>query len=51
MSAAAKETRNAIVNDVENEYFAILIDESQDASTKEQMSVVLCYVDKHGHVI
>jgi len=28
-----------------------LVDESRDVLTKEQMTVVLCYVDKHGHVI
>ena len=49
--AAATKTRNAIVNDIENEYFSILVDESQDVSTKEQMAVVLRYVDKKGHVI
>ena len=49
--AAATETRNAIVNDIKNEYFAILVDESRDVSTKEQMAVVLRYVDKKGHVI
>ena len=48
---AATETRNAIVNDLGDEYFNILVDKSQDVSTKKQMTVVLRYIDKHGHVI
>ena len=48
---AATETRKAIINDIGDEYFAILVDESRDVSAKEQMAVVLRYVDKYGHVI
>ena len=33
--AVAIETRNVIVNDLEDEYFVILVDESRDVSTKE----------------
>ena len=32
-------------------FFSVLIDESRDISTKEQMMVALRYVDKKGHVI
>ena len=31
--------------------FSIVIDESRDISTKEQMIVVLHYVDKNGYVV
>ena len=36
------------MNDV---LFSILIDESRDISAKDQMAVVLCYVDKNGYVV
>jgi hypothetical protein len=32
-------------------FFSVLIDESRDISTKEQMAVALWYVDKKGHVV
>jgi len=48
---AATETRKAIINDIGDEYFTILVDESRDVSAKEHMAVVLRYVDKYGHVI
>ncbi|XP_028101773.1 zinc finger MYM-type protein 1-like [Camellia sinensis] len=47
-NCAACETTNAIIEDIENQFFAILVDESRDVSTKEQMAVVLRYVDKRG---
>ena len=50
MCAAATGTKNAIVNDMRMN-IVILVDEIQDVSTKEQMAVVLRYVDKKGHVI
>jgi hypothetical protein len=31
--------------------FAILVDESRDISVKEQLAIVLRYIDKRGHVI
>lgn len=31
--------------------FAFLVDESLDIAMKEQMTAILCYVDKKGHVI
>ena len=34
-----------------NGFFSILVDESRDISIKEQMAVVLRYVDKKGIVI
>ncbi|KAF8388536.1 hypothetical protein HHK36_027211 [Tetracentron sinense] len=48
---AATETTNAIINEVGDSLFSILIDESRDISIKEQMVVVLRYVDKRGYVI
>ncbi|KAL0533945.1 hypothetical protein IC582_028221 [Cucumis melo] len=41
---------NSIIQDIGYKLFSILIDESKDISSKEQMSIVLRYVDK-GRVI
>jgi hypothetical protein len=50
-NAAASETLDALLKDLGNLSFAILIDESRDISIKEQLTIVLRYVDKRGHVI
>jgi hypothetical protein len=50
-SAAAVETSNAIIMELGDAFFFVLIDESRDISTKEQMAVALRYVDKKGHVV
>ena len=49
-NAAAIETINAIIEDIGDSLFAIIVDESRDMSTKEQLAIALCYVDKLGHV-
>ena len=49
--AASIEMCNAIVNCLGDALFYVLIDESRDISTKEQMVVVLRFVDKKGHVV
>uniref|UniRef100_A0A2N9FVI6 TTF-type domain-containing protein n=1 Tax=Fagus sylvatica TaxID=28930 RepID=A0A2N9FVI6_FAGSY len=51
VSAAAVETSNAIIMELGDAFFSVLIDESRDISTKEQMAVALRYVDKKGHVV
>ncbi|XP_045791578.1 zinc finger MYM-type protein 1-like [Trifolium pratense] len=51
VKAVARETSKAIICDINGYLFSILIDESRDSSVKEQMSLVLRYVDKKGHVI
>ncbi|XP_073304595.1 uncharacterized protein [Primulina huaijiensis] len=50
LSACATETINVIIRDVGDSLFSILVDESRDVSTKEQMSVFIRYVDSSGHV-
>ncbi|XP_027152007.1 zinc finger MYM-type protein 1-like [Coffea eugenioides] len=50
-NALASETTSIIVNDIGHGLFAILCDESRDASTNEQLAVVIRYVDSHGYVI
>ncbi|XP_048432770.1 zinc finger MYM-type protein 1-like [Pyrus x bretschneideri] len=49
--ACAIETINPITKDMEGTFFSLLVDGSHDASTKEQMAVVLCYVNKKGEAI
>ena len=51
VNAMAVETTNAILRDVGDELFSILVDESRDISVKEQMTVILRYVDKKGYII
>ena len=51
VTAASIETCNAIVTYPSDALFSVLIDESCDISTKEQMAVVLRFVDKKGHVV
>ena len=49
--ALAVETSKLIKKDIGDDFFAILADESRDASVKEQMSVVIRYVDGKGCVM
>ncbi|XP_019264501.1 PREDICTED: zinc finger MYM-type protein 1-like [Nicotiana attenuata] len=49
--SCAKETLKAIVKDLNGDYIGILVDESKDVSHKEQMVLVLRYVNKEGKVI
>jgi uncharacterized iron-regulated protein len=50
-NAAASKTLDAILKDLGELSFAILVDESCDISVKEQLAIVLHYVNKRGHVI
>ncbi|XP_047253791.1 uncharacterized protein LOC124887906 [Capsicum annuum] len=51
VDACAKETLKVIIADLNGDYFGILVDESKDISHKEQMALVLRYVDKKGEVV
>nr|XP_009797198.1 PREDICTED: zinc finger MYM-type protein 1-like [Nicotiana sylvestris] len=51
VNACAKEIMKAIVEDLNGDYFGILVDESKDVSHKEQMALVLRYVNKEGKLI
>ena len=46
VNAIARETSNVIIKDLDNEFFSILVDESRNISMKEQMSLVLRYMNK-----
>ncbi|XP_028094726.1 zinc finger MYM-type protein 1-like [Camellia sinensis] len=51
VNVAAFQTINVIIRDLGDALFSILIDETRDISMKEQMVVVIRYVDKKGQVI
>ena len=51
VNAIACETSKAIIKDLDNGFFSILVDESRDISMKEQMTLVLRYVNKKGIII
>ncbi|XP_049405062.1 uncharacterized protein LOC125868465 [Solanum stenotomum] len=51
VEACAKETTKAIIEDLDGDYFGILVDESKDVSHKEQMALILRNVNKSGMVI
>ena len=46
INASTSETTKAIIDDLRDGFFFILVDESRDMSNKEQMAVVLRYVNK-----
>ncbi|XP_047264228.1 uncharacterized protein LOC107865421 [Capsicum annuum] len=51
VNACAEETLKVIIEDLNGDYFGILVDESKDISHKEQIALVLRYVDKKGEVV
>jgi len=50
INCCAKETTKRIIDDLSDDYFAILADESSDVYQKEQLALCLRYVDKKGKV-
>ena len=51
VNAIAHEISKAIIKDLDNEFFSILVDESRDILVKEQMVLILHYVNKKGIII
>ncbi|KAH7688385.1 Ribonuclease H-like protein [Dioscorea alata] len=49
--ACAQETTRAIIDEIGDNNFSILLDESRDKSIKEQMAVIVRFVNKQGQVI
>ncbi|XP_072147466.1 uncharacterized protein [Setaria viridis] len=47
----AEEITEAIMEEIGNRPFSVLIDESRDISVKEQMAVILRYVNYKGYVV
>ncbi|KAL9856982.1 putative transcription factor and/or regulators TTF-type(Zn) family [Arabidopsis thaliana] len=46
----SEEVIRSIIEEMDNDVFGLLVDESADASDKEQMAVVFRFVDKYGVV-
>ncbi|XP_049388127.1 uncharacterized protein LOC125852440 [Solanum stenotomum] len=51
VTACKIETVKAILEELNGDYFVLLVDESFDISRKEQMAIVLRYVDRMGFVM
>ncbi|CAN6581440.1 unnamed protein product [Malus baccata var. baccata] len=51
VNSCALETLDAIMDGLKDRFFSIFVDEARDVSVKEQMAMVLRYVDDNGHVI
>ncbi|CAN6726971.1 unnamed protein product [Malus baccata var. baccata] len=51
VNSCALETLDAIMDGLKDRFFSILMDEARDVSVKEQMAMMLRYVDDNGHVI
>ena len=51
VNTIARETSKAIIKDLDNGFFSILVDESRDISVKKKLSLVLRYVNKKGIII
>ncbi|XP_019176922.1 PREDICTED: uncharacterized protein LOC109172226 [Ipomoea nil] len=50
-NAIASEVTQIIINDLGEELFGIIVDESRDISVKEHMIVFIRYVDSSGHIV
>ena len=50
MHILASNVRNAIREEIGDAKFCILIDEAQDESKREQMAIILRFVDKEGFI-
>ena len=51
VNAIVVETLNAIINDIRDLCFSILVDESRDVLTKKQMAIALRYVNEKGNMV
>ena len=51
VNSIATETTNAIIRDIGDHIFSILVDEARDISIKEQMAVALRFVDERGFLM
>ncbi|KAG4996810.1 hypothetical protein JHK85_028249 [Glycine max] len=51
VNVVALETTNAIITNLGNEHFVIIVDEAHDISNKEQMAIALHYVNKSGSIV
>lgn len=49
--ACGFETTKAIISDIGDKFFSLLVDEARDCSVREQMAIVLRYVNNHGKIL
>ena len=49
--ACANLTAKTIISDLGDDYFSLLVDEARDVAIKQQMAVVLQYVNKKGSIV
>ncbi|XP_012831631.1 PREDICTED: zinc finger MYM-type protein 1-like [Erythranthe guttata] len=50
-NACAVETVKKIVEEIGDGFFSVLVDESGDCSSKEQMTVVVRFIDDRGFIV
>ena len=50
MYILASNVRNAICEEIGDAKFCILVDEARDESKREQMAIILRFVDKNGFI-
>ncbi|KAI5663651.1 hypothetical protein M9H77_22974 [Catharanthus roseus] len=51
VNACATKVRQAIINEIGDKFFSLLVDEARDSSVKEQLSIVLRFVNDNGEVV
>ncbi|XP_021812318.1 zinc finger MYM-type protein 1-like [Prunus avium] len=51
VNACAKECISLIMSDLKDRYFSIMVDEACDVSIKEQMAIMVRYVNNKGQII
>ncbi|XP_039138735.1 uncharacterized protein LOC120276060 [Dioscorea cayenensis subsp. rotundata] len=51
IEACGKETSKVILNEIGDKFFSLLLDEARDSSMKEQMVVVLRFVNDVGEIV
>ncbi|XP_050207612.1 uncharacterized protein LOC126657035 [Mercurialis annua] len=51
VNACAEEVRTTIIKNIGDRFFTLMVDESRDNSLKEQMAIMVRYVDDHGEIL
>ncbi|XP_055959770.1 uncharacterized protein LOC130014842 [Mercurialis annua] len=51
VNACAEEVRTTIIKNIGDRFFTLMVDESRNNSVKEQMAIMVRYVDDHGEIL
>ncbi|KAI5672422.1 hypothetical protein M9H77_12786 [Catharanthus roseus] len=51
VNSVQREVKQAIVNEIGDKFFSLLVDEAQGSSVEEQLSIVLRFVNDNGEVV